>query len=144
MAKISGTFTGRATMQASAAIPDTDGHELSLAEVEGPNQRSDPLWSNVRITYWGGADLVAGNGPQRGYWLNRHANGETDRGSFEGKIITAGGQTTMEGTWKYTGGTGTFKGISGGGKYKGRFTSPTEVINDWDGEYQLASAKAAA
>ncbi len=144
MAKISGTFTGRATVQTSAVIPDTEGHELSLAEVEGPQKCSDPLWSAVRITYWGSADLVAGNGPQRGYWMNRHANGETDSGTFEGKITTASGHVSMEGTWKYTGGTGKFKGISGGGKYKGRFTSPSEVINDWHGEYKLAARKAAA
>lgn len=144
MTKISGSFTGRATVQSSAVIPDIDGHELSLAEVEGPQKCSDPLWSDVRITYWGSADLVAGNGPQRGYWMNRHTNGETDWGTFEGKITTAGQQVTMEGAYKWTGGTGKFKSIVGGGKYKGRFTSPTEVINDWDGEYQLASAKAAA
>jgi hypothetical protein len=138
MPKVSGSFTGRATMQTTAVIPDSDGHELSLAEVEGPQKSSDPLWSDVRITYWGSADLVAGNGPQRGYWMNRHAHGETDWGTFEGKITTAGAQTTMEGTYKWTGGTGKFKGISGGGKYKGLFTSPTEVINDWDGEYHLA------
>jgi hypothetical protein len=144
MTKISGNFTGRATVQTSSVIPDTAGHELSLAQVEGPQKCSDPLWSDVRITYWGSADLVSGNGPQRGYWMNRHAGGETDWGTFEGKITTAGAQVTMEGAFKWTGGTGKFKGIGGGGKYKGRFTSATEVINDWDGEYQLASAKAAA
>ena len=138
MSKVSGSFTGRATVQTSAVIPDTAGHELGLVEVEGPQKSSDPLWSDVRITYWGTADLVAGSGPQRGYWLNRHHNGETDWGTFEGKISTAGGQAMMEGVWTWTGGTGKFKGIRGGGKYKGRFTSPTEVINDWDGEYQLA------
>ena len=143
MAEISGSFTGRATVQTSVVVPDTDNHELGLAEVEGQQKCSDPLWADTRITYWGTADLVGGNGPQGGYWINRHANGETDWGTFQGKIATSGGQATMEGTYKWTGGTGKFKGISGGGKYKGRFTSPAEVINDWDGEYQLASAKAA-
>jgi hypothetical protein len=137
MPRISGSFTGRTTMQSTAAIPDSDGHQLGLVEVEGPQKSSDPLWSDARITYWGSADLVAGNGPQRGYWMNRHANGETDWGTFEGKIITTGTQTSMEGTFKWAGGTGKFKGISGGGDYKGRFPSLTEVTNDWDGEYQL-------
>jgi hypothetical protein len=137
MPRISGSFTGRTTMQSTAAIPDSDGHQLGLVEVEGPQKSSDPLWSDARITYWGSADLVAGNGPQRGYWMNRHANGETDWGTFEGKIITTGTQTSMEGTFKWAGGTGKFKGISGGGDYKGRFPSLIEVTNDWDGEYQL-------
>lgn len=143
MAKISGTFTGRARVQTSLTLADTENHEMSLAEVEGPQKCSDPLWADVRITYWGAADLIAGNGTQGGYWVNRHSNGETDWGTYGGKITTSGGQTTMEGTFKWTGGTGKFKGISGGGKYKGRFTSPVEVINDWEGEYEIAQAKAA-
>jgi hypothetical protein len=48
----------------------------------------------------------------------------------------------MEGTFKFTGGTGKFKGINGSGKYRGHFPSPTDVVNKWDGEYTLASAKA--
>jgi hypothetical protein len=40
-------------------------------------------------------------------------------------------------SWQYTGGTGTFSGITGGGTYKGRITSPTEVQVNWDGTYQL-------
>jgi hypothetical protein len=43
----------------------------------------------------------------------------------------------MEGSWQYTGGTGTFSGITGGGTYKGRITSPTEVQVNWEGTYQL-------
>ena len=50
----------------------------------------------------------------------------------------------MEGTFNWTGGSGKFKGISGGGKYKGRFPSPVEVVNDWEGEYEIAQARAAS
>ena len=49
----------------------------------------------------------------------------------------------MEGPFKFTGGTAKFKGLSDGGKYKGHFPSATEVVNNWDGEYTFASAKAA-
>jgi hypothetical protein len=58
---------------------------------------------------------------------------------FEGKVKTAGGQVTIEGKWKYVDGTGLFKGVTGGGTYKGRMTSPTEVENTWEGTYELAS-----
>jgi hypothetical protein len=43
----------------------------------------------------------------------------------------------MEGTYKNIGGTGRLAGISGGGTYKGRITSPTEVETSWEGNYQL-------
>ena len=102
---------------------------------------TDPALAGVSeiVTYWGTADLVGGSGPQRGYFVDVHANGDRDIGTFEGKVKTAGGQVTIEGTWKYSDGTGQFKGLTGGGTYKGRMTSPTEVENTWEGTYQLAA-----
>ncbi len=143
MAKITGSFSGRVRFQTNVVLPDAADHSLSLAEVSGPQKVSDPLFADATITYWGTADLVAGSGPQRGYWINNRPSGDADWGTYEGKIITAGGKTTMEGTFKWSGGSGKLKGISGGGKYKGRFPSPIEVVNDWEGEYQIAKAKAA-
>jgi hypothetical protein len=37
------------------------------------------------------------------------------------------GKPQAKGTWKYVDGTGIFQGLKGGGTYKGRMTSPTEV-----------------
>ena len=73
---------------------------------------------------------------QTGYFINRHPNGDIDRGTFAGRITTAGDAVTMEGSWKYSGGTGAFARISGGGTYKGRIT-PTEVQTSWEGTHQL-------
>jgi len=143
MAKITGAFSGRIKVQTAVALTDREGHSLGLVEVEGRQKSSDPLWNDAQITYWGTADLVAGNGSQRGYWINIHTDGDRDWGTFEGRITASGQQVSMEGTFKFTGGTGKFKGISGAGKYKGHFPSAVDVVNDWDGEYQLASAKAA-
>ena len=83
--------------------------------------------------------MIAGIGPQRGYFVNEHADGDRDFGTFEGKIVTAGGEVTIEGIWKYTGGTGNFQGLTGGGTYKGRMTSATEVENTWEGTYELGA-----
>ena len=137
MTKVSGSFKGKANWQATASIPDKSGHDLGVMQVNGHQTSSDPHWNNAAITYWGIADLTEGSGPQRGYFHNVHADGDQDWGSFDGKVTTSGQQTSIEGTWRYTGGTGKFHGISGSGTYKGRLTSPTEVTNDWVGEYQL-------
>jgi len=51
---------------------------------------------------------------------------------------------TVEGTWQFTGGSGKFKGLTGGGKFKTRMTSPRDVVCTWEGAYELASAKAHA
>ena len=55
-----------------------------------------------------------------------------------------GGQVTIEGTWKFAGGTGKLEGLTGGGSYKGQMTSPVEVENTWEGKYQIAAKTQAA
>jgi len=141
--KIIGSFSGKIRTQAAAALFHEDNHALTLVEVAGTQKSPDPLWNGARITYWGTADLVNGNGPQKGYWCNERADGDHDWGTFEGKITTSDQQASMEGTFRFTGGTGKFKGLTGGGKYKGHFPSAVDVVNEWDGEYTLASAKSA-
>lgn len=137
MTRISGSFSGRSKSQALVALGDVPGHEMNLIEVGGPQTTSDPLWSDATVVYWGAGDLTAGNGTQTGYFMNSHPNGDIDRGTFAGIIATDTGGTTMEGTWKYSGGTGGFASISGDGTYKGRIISPTEVEVGWEGTYQL-------
>lgn len=136
--KITGSFSGKIRGQASVAIAYEENHVLLLVGVAGPQKTSDPLFQNVEISYWSSSDLVNGSGPQSGYWCNNHADGDRDWGTFEGKITASGQQVTMAGTYKWTGGTGKFKGIRGGGTYKGHFPSPTDVVNNWEGEYTLA------
>ena len=137
MTQVSGSFSGKSNAQAMVTLQDAPGHEMSLVEVSGPQSSSDPLWNGATVMYWGTADLVAGNGSQTGYFMNRHTSGDIDRGTFAGRITTGAAGTTMDGNWKYLGGTGAFARISGGGTYKGQITSPTEVEMTWEGNYQL-------
>lgn len=140
MTALSGTFTAKARLQTTISLSDVPNHELNLAEIAGTQKSTDPQWNDAHLTYWGIADLVAGSGSQRGYYVNEHADGDRDLGTFEGKITASGGQVTLEGTWKFTGGTGKLAGIRGGGSYKGRMPSPNEVEIEWNGEYELAGA----
>src|SRR5207237_692313 len=126
MPNASGSFVGKTSSQAMVTVQDVPGHELNLVEISGPQSSSDPLWNGATVSYCGTADLVAGNGTQSGYFMNRHTNGDTDSGTFECRITTAAGVVTMEGTWKFSRGTGRFSGLSGAGTYRGRMTSPTE------------------
>jgi hypothetical protein len=77
-------------------------------------------------------------GVQSGYFLNDHGAAGQDRGSFEGTVSIAGGEVAVEGTWEYTGGAGDFSGITGGGTFKVKLTSPTTVEARWQGTYELA------
>jgi len=144
MPNLSGSFSGRATSQSTIALHDVSNHELNLLEVRGVQKSPNEKWNNSKMTYWGTADVIGGNGPQRGYFVNEHADGDRDFGTFEGRIATSEGHVTIEGAWIFTGGTGALEGLTGGGSYKGRLSSPVEVENTWEGTYELAEKVRAA
>jgi hypothetical protein len=137
MPNFHGSFVGKVSSQAMAVVTDAPNHELSLMQVSGPQTVSDPLWNGAKVWYTGIADLVSGNGTQTGYFVNQHPNGDIDHGTFEARITTDGGAAKLEGTWKSTGGTGAFAGITASGTYKGVMVSPSEVDTKWEGAYQL-------
>ena len=88
MTSLSGSFSGKASAQNIAYINDVPNHELHLNQISGEQKSTDNNWNNAKITYWSALDLVAGSGSQRGYFLNVHQDGDSDTGSFEGKVTT--------------------------------------------------------
>ena len=142
MSDISGSFSAHVTSETTLFPEDQPNHQVQLAEIQATQKSPDPSWNNARLTYCGVTDLVSGNGKQQGYFVNEHADGDSDRGSFEGKVTTAGGQTTIEGTFTFTSGTGMLKGIRGNGTFKGRQVSPTEIEMSWSGAYEIAATAA--
>ncbi len=144
MATLNGTFSGSIKLQSAIAVPDQSGHDLSLAEIVGTQKSSDPNWNNASLTYWGITDVIDGKGTQHGYYVNSRADGDRDCGTFEGKVTTVRGELTVEGTYRITGGTGKFTGITGNGTFTTRMTSPRDVEATHQGTYELAAAKAQA
>lgn len=142
MPSISGTFSGNITKHFVMPLADQPNHEMNIAEVSGTQKSADPLWNNSKITYWGVTDLLDGKGSQRGYYNNVHADGGRDLGTFEGKVTAAGDGMTVEGTYKFTGGDGEYRGLTGGGKFKTVMKSETELECNWEGNYELAKAQA--
>jgi hypothetical protein len=114
---------------------------MSIAEVSGTQKSRDPLWDNAKVTYWGVTDVLGAKGTQRGYFDNLHADNGRDWGTFEGKISTKNGSSTVTGTWKYVDGVGKYRGIKGGGKFKVVMKSETEVECSWSGDYTLRKSK---
>lgn len=143
MPELSGSFSGSVGLLSDVAVTDQANHRVGLAEISGSQKSPDPLWDNSTITYWGVTDMVGAQGTQHGYYVNTHTDGDKDIGTFEGKVSMAGGQLAVEGSFKITGGSGKLKGITGGGKFKTKMKSPTELDCTWQGNYELAGAKAA-
>jgi hypothetical protein len=91
-------------------------------------------------------DLTNGSGPHRAYFVDTFEDGSTITGTAEG-ITTAreGGISTFDGKITYTGGSGRFDGIKGGGAYTGKRTAPVvpggpaECYSDTDVSYTLLS-----
>jgi hypothetical protein len=144
MPAFSGSFTGKITSQSLFVLGDQPNHTLGLGELNGIQKSADEKWNNSAIRYWATTEITDTRGIQRGYFVNDHGATGVDRGSFEGNVSIAGGQITVEGTWKYSGGTGSFGGITGGGTFKTKLTSPTDVEATWQGTYELAAARAAS
>src|SRR5580704_6726298 len=140
----SGAFSGKITKQSAMSLTDQPNHEMNIAEVSGTQKSADPLWNNSTIAYGAITDLIDGKGSQRGYFNNVHPDKGRDWGTFEGKATTARGGMTVEGTYKFAGGDGQYRGLTGGGKFKTVMKSETEIECSWQGTYQLAKAKAQA
>lgn len=144
MPNISGSFSARVSAEASLFPQDQPNHQLQLSEVVATQNSPDPSWNSARLRYSGIADLVAGSGTQRGYFANDHTDGDRDCGTFEGKVTISGSEITLEGIFTFTNGHGKLKGIRGGGTYKGRMVSPTEIQMTWSGSYELAAGASRA
>jgi hypothetical protein len=141
--KISGKMTMAYAQTDSIVIPDTEGHNMTLAESKGTNiSTGDNAFmdgaENTVISY---ADLVMGSGPHMGY--NTFTKGDDMLiAKWQGEVKTVmteegAPNTTFAGTFKYVIGAGQYENIKGGGTYKGEFTSPTEYTVEWEGEYTL-------
>ena len=143
MNHMTGSFSGKITQQSTLALTDQPNHAMNIAEVQGTQKSSDPLWNNSKITYWGVTDLLNGKGTQHGYFYDNHAEAGRDWGTFEARVTTVGGGMMLEGTFKFAGGDGNYHGITGGGKFKSVMKSETALECTWDGNYELAKSKAA-
>jgi hypothetical protein len=138
--KIAGTFKAKYAEQHPLPVPDTPGHALVLARVEGVNRSTGatPYMDKGKVTNLEFADLAQGNGPQQGY-ISMSQSADTVISKWSGKVTTTLAPdktpiTTFEGTWAKVKGAGRYRDVTGKGSYKGHFTSQTEYTVDWSGE----------
>ncbi len=121
-------------------LGDDPKHELALTIRRDTTTSSDPDHNETEVMNYDQSDEVAGTGTHRGYSIRLFKNGDTDYASFEGMTKTTvkedgSRETTWEGTWKVTGGTGKFKNIKGGGTYRGKATAEG-ASTEWEGEVE--------
>jgi hypothetical protein len=137
MPNFSGAYTAQIESQTTTIVSDQADHLIAMSVASAVQKSSDANWNGAKLTIWGTADTVAGNGEQRGYFRNEHTGGDVDHGTFTAKVTMSGSEATLAGTWRLTGGTGRFARATGNGVFNGRQTSPTVSEATWSGTYDL-------
>ena len=136
------TYTKEMKQQISMSdvfIGDVPGHQLSQYMRITSINYSDPDFGSSENLEYGQSDHIEGNGSHRGYSENNYKSGDktfVKWGGTHKTIVKEDGvwEVNYEGNYSYTGGTGTFKNIKGGGVYKGTLTA-TAVTEE--GEFEV-------
>ena len=81
--------------------------------------------------------MTAGQGTQRGCFINTRSGGDQNHGTFEGMVSQNGDQTVVVGTWKFTAGSGRFAGIAGSGSFRTTASASGDLEVVWDGSCAL-------
>jgi len=120
---------------------DKQGHEVTMVRRMDTITYSDPIFGSGQATIVSVTDYINGSGPHRGYFSIKHPSGDSTFTSYEGASRATPKQggppdVTFEGKWQYTGGTGKFEGITGGGTYKGGLTAAGPAY-EFEGQYTL-------
>jgi len=123
-------------------VGDVPGHVVGVADTSGLAFFGTGEVANLSQKII--LDLTNGSGPHRAYFVDTFEDGSTILGVSEGiTTARAGGISTFEGKITYTGGSGRFEGIKGGGSYTGKRTAPVvqggpaECYSDTDVTYTL-------
>ena len=120
---------------------DVPKHKISQFVEISTNTYSDSDFGTSDNWTYGHSDSVAGNGTHRGYSVSKFKNGDKVYAKWEGthKITFKEGgvwEVNTEGKFQWTGGTGKFKNIKGGGVYKGTVTAKGQTSEgEFEAEY---------
>jgi len=88
-------------------------------------------------------DITGSSARVHGYSTSVFDNDDSTIVRYEGTMqMKKDGSGTDKGTWRYVRGTGKFKGISGGGTFKGEAAADGSGWVDVTGHYSLAKVKA--
>lgn len=144
--KISGKLNcGKPDVNSSAEVPDAAGHMVMLSkatctwsaplDIDGVKTKSA-----IDVAT---AEAHGASGTQHGYSVSTMDNGDKTTASYSGTLqMNKDGSGTFKGTWKFTSGTGKFKGIRGTGTYTGSANADGSASGDIEGEYTLSAPAA--
>jgi hypothetical protein len=135
--QITGTNkTERIISQDMVTPGDATGHMMMQTVTMSMTTSSNEEWNNAPMMDCQHMDQSADKGKHEGYGYHTHKGGDQSFFHYWGTQRSAGeGKMSLEGKFEWTGGTGKFKSIKGGGTYTCT-GSPTHSACDWKGEVE--------
>ncbi len=133
--KMTGNNKSERIISESIATPgDSPGHILMQTVTMSNTTSSNPEWNNILMVDYQQADQMGEKGTHVGYGYHKHKSGDQTFFKYYGtQTAGAGDKMSFQGKFEWTGGTGKFKNIKGGGTYT--CTGTTNVNScDWQGE----------
>ncbi len=148
--KQSGTAQCKTESEQAIEVGDRPGHALSVSKSKCTWTKPMELGGSQTTegTSVATTDVLGNRARVHGYHTSTLANGDKFYVRFQGTgAMKEGKPESDQGTWSYTGGSGSLKGLKGQGIYKGKANADGSVTYEVEGEYEIpgkSAGKAAA
>ena len=116
-------------------VGDEEGHVIAVSEnkVVYFNEKTGEKATQIFTATWD-FNTKTGQGTLKGYGVMTSSNGDKRFSTSEGKPV---GKGNFKGTYTYTGGTGKFEGLKGGGTWDSKSLAPGISYNEVEGEREI-------
>lgn len=145
--KVSGKLNcGKPDVNSNAEVPDATGHMVVLTKASCTWSTAFDIEGGKAKTAVdvGVAEVRGSAGSNHGYNVTTMDNGDKVSVAYQGTVaMNKDGSSAFKGTWRWTRGTGKFKGIKGSGTYKGTQAADGTSMADIEGDYTIAAPSAA-
>ena len=118
----------------SAEAPGEPGHVIKQITETWKYVSPDPEFNGALGLAIEQQDIVNGQINQHGYGMSRSTNGDETYFTFQSIGKLDGQKVSGSGTWTWTGGTGSFKGVKGGGTYNYNAGPGVPFSYEWSGK----------
>jgi hypothetical protein len=129
--------SNRAKTALTSAVPGQEGHVIKQItqtwKYTSPNKEFDGALG-IAVDQ---QDIVGDQLTQKGYAMSRSTNGDETYFTFQSTGKLSGQELSGSGTWQWTGGTGKFKGVKGGGPFTYKAGPNLPLSFEWSGEAEM-------
>jgi hypothetical protein len=134
---------GRSEVHQTVVIEDQKQHSISLDQRPCTWGKPIEIAGTPGHTYMSyGVDDVQNNASHdQGYAVGALTNGDKYFLRYDGTSRMSGGVPVhLEGTWEFTGGTGSLQRLKGSGTYQAQPSAAGEMVFKIEGEYQISES----